>query len=88
MSETGERTRPVALSEFIVHQVDETTSPPSQPVLRVSLIGGDLLSLAIEKYDENAKQTTLTRVESVIVDVEPFLNGLVASLASRGRKPR
>lgn len=84
----SQQTRPVALSEFIVHQADETTSPPSQPILRVSLIGGDLLSLAIEKYDEDAKTTTLTRIESVIVDVEPLLNGLVASLASSGRKSR
>lgn len=81
-------TRHVGIAEFVVHDIDERTGPPSKPVLRVSLIGRDLLSLAIEAYDEDAKVSTFTRKQSIVVDLEPFYNGLRACLASAGRKPR
>ena len=88
MSSEDQKLRSVRISEFVVEACDERTAPASEPVLRVSLIGGDLLSLAIEDYDEDRKKATFTPRESIVVDLEPFWNGLVASLLSAGKKTR
>jgi len=80
--------RHTGIREFVLLQTDERHGPPSQPVLRVQLLPDNMVSLAIEKYDEDAKTATYTRIESVIVDGEPLWNGLLAMWASEGIKPR
>ena len=83
------KTRRVELREFVVHDVDENYEPPEKPHLRVQFIGPDLLSLSIETRDYNAKKGTVTytRLQQIIVDYEPFANGLIASTNSWGEKP-
>ena len=81
--------RHVGLRSFRLLDVDENYEPPERPHLHVALIG-DLLSLEIqtEEYDAKTKTTTVKRLEGIVVDVEPFVNGLKASLISEGEKLR
>lgn len=78
--------RHVGIREFVVRDINDLTEPPELPLLRVSLIGRDLVSLAIEQYDEDHKTATYERVTSIIVDLEPLCNGLRASIDSHGTK--
>lgn len=81
-------TRSVGIHEFVLLDVGEKYGPPVQPVLRVSLLPDRQVSFAIEQYDEDAKKATFTRIESIIVDLEPLMNGLLASGYSEGTKKR
>lgn len=86
---TKQGRRTVELRSFQLLDVDENYEPPERPHLHVALIG-DLLSLELqtESYDAKTKTTTVTCVAGIVVDVEPFYNGLRASLISRGEKFR
>jgi hypothetical protein len=78
--------RAVGIRSFVIEDVQEKHGPPSSPVLHVQLLPDNVVSLSIEKYDEDNKKITLTRVAQVIVDIEPLCNGLNAAIRSEGRK--
>ncbi len=80
------KTRHVGIESFSLLDVDEAYGPPEQPVLTVSLLSGDLVSLVIEKYDETYDTRKYERIGSIIVDLEPLWDGLVACMLSSGRK--
>ena len=86
---TTPKQRPVGIRSFTLLDVDTKYEPPERPHLNVALIG-DLVSLEIqtEEYDAKTQTTTVKRIAGIIVDAEPFWNGLLASVISDGQKPQ
>lgn len=85
-SEVAEpKLRHVGIQSFELLDVDEKYGPPAQPVLTVAVIG-DVVSLAIDSYEETHEKRVYHRIASIIVDVEPLYNGLMASMNSSGYK--
>lgn len=80
------KVRSVGIKSFSLLDVDEAYAPPAQPVLTVSLLYDGLVSLAIEHYDETHDFRSYNRIASIIVDLEPLVNGLNASMLSEGKK--
>ena len=87
-TEQSEEVRSVSLEEFVIYDAGERMGPPDSPVLRVRNAGPHMVTVAIERYDEDNKTATFTRMAEVIVDLEPLWNGLAAMRTSEGLKPR
>lgn len=86
-TEDRPKTRHVALEYFVVRDVDDNYAPNDKPVLRVSMIGSDLVSLQICDAKEDGKGWTLTTKEEIVVDAEPLfagLNAFVKSMRTKG----
>lgn len=74
--------RHVGMEWFVVRDVDDHYTPTDKPVLRVALIGSDLLSLQICHQTEGSKEFKLTQLAQIVVDAEPFVHGLNAAMRS------
>ena len=68
---------------FVLRDVDDNYAPASKPVLRISMIGHDMVSLQIGELDEGPKGWALKQIAQIVVDAEPLFAGLNAATVSR-----
>lgn len=65
----------MSMYRTIIQQTDDKYAPPDAPVLEVDVIGTDAF-LSVSEYEENAKTSTLTRLQTVCVPLRDLVRAL------------